>query len=168
MTSPNRSEISYDVTSRDIPISIKPPFELRREIQTGYKVSVRALPPQRPGQQACIRGFSGSLEAWLHDAGGFRVVAILYSPQSHEYKRIQGYWLDTRLNTSLYLLNEPGYKGISWCFLIALIEGYPNLMRLWLCTFEKMMLWPVPPGARAMDTQPPDLLSGYKGPYYSL
>lgn len=149
-------------------ISIIPASDLSGQIQGGYKVSVRALPPQRPGQLACIRGFSGSLVAWLHDAGGFRVLAILYGAQSHEYKRIQGYWLDTRLNTSLYLLNQPGYKGKSWCFPTALIEGYQNLMRLWLCTSEKMMLCLVPPGARAIDTQPPGHLYGYKGLYCSL
>lgn len=95
-------------------------------------------------------------------------IAGLCVPQWPGYKKIQAYRLDTRLDTRSYILNEPGYKGISWCFPIALIEGYPNLMRLWLCTSEKMMLWPVPPGARVIGILSPSQLSGYKGHYNSL
>lgn len=66
-------------------ISIKPPFELRRDVVRCSKVIVRAVAPQPLQITPYYVAFSSSPASWLHVGGGYEAVAALPVPQRAYY-----------------------------------------------------------------------------------
>lgn len=63
-----------------LPISIKPPFELRRAEANGSEHGSEAISQEPLRKPSRFRRFSGCPASWLHNGGSYELVAALLGP----------------------------------------------------------------------------------------